>query len=118
MDNEFLNWTPENVLYLNKEHQILMDDNYDEYGDHYTEFATVESLRSALDRVEIDVYNFHIFFFFHSIISYCFVQEDDLINTHSDTFLEFKKELFDGEPCFKVFQKCKAYFDDLNLVNF
>lgn len=55
MDNEFLNWTPDNVLFLTKEHQLLMDDNFDQYGDSYTELATVDSLRRAMDRVELDV---------------------------------------------------------------
>lgn len=55
MDEEFLNWTPENVLFLSKNHKILMDDNFDEYGDSYTEMATVDSLRRAMNRVELDV---------------------------------------------------------------
>lgn len=55
MDKEFLNWTPDNVLFLTKEHQLLMDDNFDQYGDSYTELATIDSLRSAMDRVELDV---------------------------------------------------------------
>lgn len=32
-----------------------MDEKFDKYGDSYTELATVESLRRAMDRVEIDV---------------------------------------------------------------
>lgn len=32
-----------------------MDENFDQYGDSYTDFATVESLRSAMNRVELDV---------------------------------------------------------------
>lgn len=40
------------------------------------------------------------------------------MNTEVDTFLEFQKELFDKEQCFKVFEKCQVYFDDLNLVSF
>jgi len=54
-DNEFLNWTPENVLFLSKEHQLLMDEKFDQYGDSYTELATVDTLRQAMDRVELDV---------------------------------------------------------------
>lgn len=61
IDNEFLNWTPENVLFLSKEHQLLMDEKFDQYGDSYTELATVETLRRAMDRVELDVciYNYY-----------------------------------------------------------
>lgn len=55
MDQEFLNWVPENVLFLSKEHQLLMNENFDEYGDNYSEMATVESLRCAMNRVELDV---------------------------------------------------------------
>ncbi|VVC30005.1 Hypothetical protein CINCED_3A019636 [Cinara cedri] len=95
-DNEFLNWTPENVLFLSKEHQLLMDANFDQYGDSYTELTTVDGLRRVMNRVELD---------------------DDLVNTEVDTFLEFQKELFDKEQCFKVFEKCQVYFDDLNLEN-
>jgi len=96
MDNEFLNWTPEDVLFLSKEHQKLMNEKFDQYGDSYTELATVESLRYAINRIELD---------------------DDLINTEVDTFLEFQKELFDEEQCFKIFEKYQTYFDDLNLNN-
>lgn len=31
--------------------------------------------------------------------------------------MEFQKELFGEELCFKIFGKCQAYFDDLNLVS-
>ncbi|XP_025209212.1 DNA ligase 4 isoform X1 [Melanaphis sacchari] len=95
-DNEFLNWTPENVLFLSKEHQLLMNEKFDQYGDSYTELATVETLRQAMDRVELD---------------------DDLINTEVDAFLDFKNELFNEEQCFKIFEKYQVYFDDLNLDN-
>lgn len=44
--------------------------------------------------------------------------QDDLVNAEFDTFLEFQKELLDEEQCFKVFEKCQAYFDGLNLVRF
>ncbi|XP_060868826.1 DNA ligase 4 isoform X1 [Metopolophium dirhodum] len=96
IDNEFLNWTPENVLFLSKEHQLLMDEKFDQYGDSYTELATVETLRRSMDRVELD---------------------DDLVNTEVDAFLEFQNELFNEEQCFKIFEKCQVYFDDLNLEN-
>ncbi|XP_022180301.1 DNA ligase 4 isoform X4 [Myzus persicae] len=96
IDTEFLNWTPENVLFLSKEHQLLMDEKFDQYGDSYTELATVETLRRAMDRVELD---------------------DDLVNTEVDAFLEFQNELFNEEQCFKIFEKCQVYFDDLNLEN-
>lgn len=32
-----------------------MDEKFDEYGDSYTDLATVESLHRAMDRVELDV---------------------------------------------------------------
>ncbi|KAL5243761.1 hypothetical protein ACI65C_011171 [Semiaphis heraclei] len=95
-DNEFLNWTPENVLFLSKEHQLLMDEKFDQYGDSYTELATVETLRHAMDRVELD---------------------EDLVNSEVDAFLEFQNELFNEEQCFKIFEKFQVYFDDLNLEN-
>lgn len=55
MDCEFLDWTPEYVLFLTKEDQLLMDDKYDQYGDSYSKLATVESLQHAMNRVELDV---------------------------------------------------------------
>lgn len=55
MDREFLDWTPEYVLFLTKEDQLLMDDNYDQYGDSYTKLSTVESLQHAMNQVELDV---------------------------------------------------------------
>lgn len=55
MDCEFLDWTPEYVLFLTKEDQLLMDDKYDQYGDSYLKLATVESLQHAMNRVELDV---------------------------------------------------------------
>lgn len=122
-DNEFLNWIPENVLFLTKEHQMLMDENFDEYGDSYSELATIESLHRAMSRVELDVcifiINFMIRFGNIKPAFFCFVFyiQDDLINAKFDTFLEFQKELFDEEPCFKIFEKCQVYFDDLNLVS-
>lgn len=54
-DNEFLNWTPENVLFLSKEHKLLMDEKFDQYGDSYTELTTVDGLRHAMNQVELDV---------------------------------------------------------------
>lgn len=56
-DNEFLNWTHENILYLSKEHKLLMDETFDQYGDSYTELTDVENLRQAMNRVELDVIN-------------------------------------------------------------
>jgi len=32
-----------------------MDEKFDQYGDSYTELATVETLRHAMDQVELDV---------------------------------------------------------------
>jgi len=32
-----------------------MDEKFDQFGDSYTELATVETLRRAMDRVELDV---------------------------------------------------------------
>lgn len=55
MENEFLNWEPEHILFLSNEHNVLMDEKFDKYGDSFSELATVESLRRAMDRVEIDV---------------------------------------------------------------
>lgn len=55
VDNEFLNWTHDNILYLSKEHQLLMGENFDQYGNSYTELTDVESLRRAMNRVELDV---------------------------------------------------------------
>lgn len=60
MDKEFLNWVPENILFLSKEHQLLMDENFDQYGDSYSEMATVESLRCAMNKVELDVCIFKV----------------------------------------------------------
>lgn len=40
-----------------------MDEKFDQYGDSYTELATVETLRHAMDRVELDV----------CIINHCYV---------------------------------------------
>lgn len=58
-DNEFLNWTPENCLFLSKEHKLLMDENFDQYGDSYTKFTTVDELRLVMNQVELDVYIFY-----------------------------------------------------------
>jgi len=121
-ENEFFNWAPENILFLSKEHQLLMDEKFDEYGDSYSDLATVESLHRAMDRVELHVINYQILFLLSSLlpkINYnCNFIQDDLVNPKGDTFLEFQKELFDQEQCFKTFEKCHAYFDDLNLVSF
>jgi len=43
--------------------------------------------------------------------------QDDLVNTEVDAFLDFQNELFNEEQCFKIFEKCQVYFDDLNLVS-
>ncbi|XP_050440237.1 DNA ligase 4 [Adelges cooleyi] len=91
-DEEFLNWTPEHVLALSKEHKILMDVEYDTYGDSFTKEATVESLRSAMDKVELND-----------------------INVTEESFFKFQKDLFSEVHCFKAFGKCLVYFDDLNL---
>lgn len=39
------------------------------------------------------------------------------MTTEVDTFLEFQKELFNEEQCFKIFEKSHAYFDNLSLVS-
>lgn len=121
-EHEFFNWAPENILFLSKEHKLLMDEKFDEYGDSYTDLTTVESLRRTMDRVELDVINYQILFLLFSLLPMinhnCNFLQDNLVNPEVDTFLEFQKELFDQEQCFKIFEKCQAYFDDLNLVSF
>jgi len=39
-----------------------MDEKFDQYGDSYTELATVETLRRSMDRVELDVCIFNYYY--------------------------------------------------------
>jgi len=102
-----------------------MDEKFDQYGDSYTELATVETLRRAMDQVELDVCiidHCHLLKLKYLIsqllfITYYGFSQDDLVNPEVDAFLEFQNELFNEEQCFKIFEKFQVYFDDLNLVS-
>ncbi|XP_050525121.1 DNA ligase 4 [Daktulosphaira vitifoliae] len=93
-ENEFINWTPEDVLALSKEHKVLMDEKFDNYGDSYFENDTVDSLRMAMNRVELND-----------------------VNMTEESFIKFQRDLFSEITCFKTFGKCFVYFDNLDLDN-
>ncbi|XP_075216917.1 DNA ligase 4-like isoform X3 [Lycorma delicatula] len=86
---EILNFRPKDLICMSKNTQKKMNLLYDEYGDSYTETATLESLKDSLSKVQ---------------------KVGKIKSMERCELADFDHVLFNGSSPFAIFRHCTAFF--------